>query len=485
MLAGLAGCTPNTRFPQALRAEKVGNEQVLSYDVDADNRPDYWEYRAPAGRTTALAWADRQGHAGQRVELDAVEPGTCPHLVIILDGVPFDLVQRLYVEGHFRLFHPPSRVVSCYPAMTDLALAEMFHVSPCTAFQARRFDPATNRILDGNDAYLRGEAAPWAQYVDYRCSYWWDALVYLNPQVVFDHELAGMRRLFRDVRTGEAYAYSVGTAGLGTRGGRDAIEAYLLEIEQLCQRIVYERRGQVQITLTADHGHNLVPHRRIKLDDVLETGGYRSADSLRDPRDVVALKYGLVTYAGLFTRDPAGVAQCVARHEDVTFASYRDDDAVVVIGPAGRGVIRQAAGGYTYTAEGDDPLFLQAVVALLRKDGKVSGEGVVDDRALLRATADHVYPDPLHRLWRAFHGLAKEPPDVIVNLRDGACHGSRFFKTMVGKVASTHGGLNRQNSLTFVMSMRGELPGVLRSEDVLEALQEAVRGGTRTGALER
>ena len=77
--------------------------------------------------------------------------------------------------------------------------------------------------------------------------------------------------------------------------------------------------------------------------------------------------------------------------------------------------------------------------------------------------------------------LAENPPDVIANLRDGACYGSRFFHVMIGKVASTHGSLNRINSTTFALTMLGELPPAMRSHDVLPAL-EALRSEPKAPA---
>jgi hypothetical protein len=107
----------------------------------------------------------------------------------------------------------------------------------------------------------------------------------------------------------------------------------------------------------------------------------------------------------------------------------------------------------------------------LRAAGEVGPDGAVSDDALFAATWDHVFPDPVARLWHAFHTVAETTPDLIVNLRDGWCHGSKFFHTMVGTMASTHGSLNRVNSTTFAMTMLGELPPVLRARDVLPALE--------------
>jgi hypothetical protein len=471
----VAGCAPEPHFPKPLQVCLAEQENVLAFDMDGNGRPDFWEYQRPDDRKHAIAYA-RPGTDGPapRIELDALPPADCPHLVLVLDGVPFEIVDELWQQGRFRFFYPPARVVCCYPSMTDLALAEMFHASPCLGYQALYFDRRANRLSDANAVYLSGRNSPWLAHMNYRCSLRWDALVYLDPQAVFRHELGGIQRTFRAVSNGEAYAYSVGTAGLATRGGRAAIVRYLTQLDQLCERIVYERRGRVKITLTADHGHNLVANRLVSFDKLLKAGGYHPAQSLRGPRDVVPISYGLVTYADFYTRDPAGVAACLLQHDAVEFACYPAGTEIVVCDRDGQARIARGAAGFTYDASQGDPLGLADVVDTLRRDGKVSATGEIDEEALFRATVDQRYPDPLARIWGAFHEVAQNPPDVIVNLRDGTCHGSPFFNAMVGEVASTHGALNALNSTTFVLTMLGDPPPTLRSREVLPAL-EALR----------
>ncbi|MBU0641272.1 MAG: hypothetical protein KKB50_20630 [Planctomycetes bacterium] len=458
------------------------HETVFEFDTDGDRQADFWQYQGRDGRKHALAYADAtSGQPQPRIELDALAASECPHFLIALDGVPFELVEELYNEGCFRLFHPPARVICCFPAMTDLALSELFHTGPCRAYQALRFDPRANRLQAGTAGYLKGDNSPWLAKMAYRCSFWRDGQAYLDPQSLFDHELRGIMRTFRQIDRGEAYAYSVGSAGLGTRGGRAAILKYLRTVDRLCEQIVYERHGRVKLTLSADHGHNLVENRRVSFRQVLEAGGYRLAKSLRKPQDVVAISYGLVTYAAFFTPNPAGVAACLTNHADVEFACYRDGDALIVSTASGHARITRGASGFVYDTPTDDPLRLGPIIEKLQADGAVAAGGELDPAALFAATALHDYPDPLARLWGAFHGLVDEPPDVIVNLRDGACHGSRFFHFMIGSVDSTHGSLNRLSSTTFVLSMLGELPPTLRSADVLPTLAR-LRGLDRAAA---
>jgi hypothetical protein len=253
----------------------------------------------------------------------------------------------------------------------------------------------------------------------------------------------------------------------------------LIDVESLCERIVFERRGRVKITLLADHGHNMFENRRATFAELLRKHGYRPTNRLRKDRDVVVIEYGLVTYADFYTSDPVGVGTCILTDPRVEFVCYPDQDAVVVRNEDGLARIRRGDGGYYYDASGGDPLKLAPILERLKAEGGLTTNGEIIDQALFVATIHHEYPDPLRRLWEAFHGLVDQPPDLIANLRDGTYHGNGFFAAVMGRVASTHGALNSVNTTTFAMTMLGELPPAMRSVEVLPALRRL-----RTGAAE-
>jgi hypothetical protein len=480
-LSGLVtnGCTRPDEFPSPTSVSQEARETQLAFDMDRDGTDDYWQYRNAAGRTVAVAFGEADGTApGARIELDALAASDVPHFIIVLDGVPYEVVDALYEAGRFRLFHRPRKVICCFPSMTDLALSRLFHAGEPVAFEATYFDRARNRMAGGSANYLEATNSPWLAKVDYRCSFWWDAKAYLDPQAVFDHELAGMAETFAGVTSGQATGYSVGTAGLGTRFGREGIERYLKQVDAMCERILYQRRGRVKLTLTADHGHNLVECERITFDDVLRAGGYRLTKSLNGPKDVVAISYGLVTYAALYAKDVPGVADCLLKHEATDLVLFPRDGGVVVLSPdGGRATVRRQAGGWVYDAASGDPLRLAAIVERLRAAGHVSADGVIDAAALFATTVDHPYPDGPARVWEAFYNLVQDPPDVIVNLKPGTCHGSGFFHAMIGRVASTHGSLAQRSSVTFAATMVGALPAAMRSREVLPALERLRTGG--------
>jgi hypothetical protein len=481
MVSGLlGGCRAVPRFcKQSAIVQAAGSSKhVISFDTDKDGQPDYWQRFDDNGRIVELRFSRQNGEPNEVVLLDKLVSQGLPHFIIALDGVPYGVVEELCRRGKFRLFYPPSRVVTCFPGMTNPAFWQVFGGEQPIAYESKYFDRQQNRLVGGNDAYLSGEAADWAKKLDYRCSFKLDALAYMKPDMVFGHELKEITDVFRLPTTGTKIAYCVATAGLGTRGGREAIAKYLETIDGLCEQIVYERRGRVKISLLADHGHSASGQGRVSFGKLLEENGYRLTNHLGKTGDVVAVEYGLVHYAAFYTDDPAGVAAALLTDPVIELACYPVSEErttaegldVVVQSLNGKAVIRKIHGRYRYLAEYGDPLGLLGIISQLRQKGKVGTDGFIDDKALLMATLNHIYPDPLRRIWMAFNGLVRKPADLIVCLKDGWVHGSGFFYAAIGKVASTHGSLNQSDSMTFALTMLGGLPPVLRLEEVMPAL---------------
>ena len=77
----------------------------------------------------------------------------------------------------------------------------------------------------------------------------------------------------------------------------------------------------------------------------------------------------------------------------------------------------------------------------------------------------------------------RNPSDLGVSLQPGYTHGSGFFQLMVDML-STHGSLDRQQSLGFAMSTDGPWRGALRSGDLLPRnlveLKAAANGDRKT-----
>ncbi|MFZ2146369.1 MAG: hypothetical protein WAV28_04040 [Sedimentisphaerales bacterium] len=485
LAALLTGCGVVPRFREPpMRVHTLSNSsRTISFDIDRDGQADYRQRFDSADRKVELRFSQQLGEPNEVVLPYRLVSQEVPHFIVALDGVPYELVEELYQQGRFRLFHHPSRVVTCFPGMTNPAFQRIFGGEKPIAYESKYFDRKRNRLIGGNDLYLSGQADSWAKSLDYRCSLKLDALSYVKPDMVFRHELQQITDVFRNAQKDTRIVYSMATAGLGTRGGQEAILKYLRMIDQWCEQIVRERRGRVKISLLADHGHSASGQGRASFKRLLKESGYRLTDHLEKGDDVVTVEFGLVSYAAYYTDNPAGVAAALLTDPRTTLACYplaKDRTAVdgldvVVQTTDGKATVRKKQGRFGYEVEYGDPLELSDIIEQMRQKGRVDSDGFIDDRAIFEATLNHTYPDPLRRVWLAFNGLVEKPPDLVICLKEGWVHGSGLFYSVIGKVASTHGSLNQLSSVTFAMTMLGELPPALRLEEVMPNLKKLQR----------
>jgi hypothetical protein len=352
----------------------------------------------------------------------------------------------------------------------------MFKTGGLMGFEASYYDREAQTTSSANTVYMKGLNAPWEKLVDYRVSKIMDPIGYVNPGFVFDHEMKAIESLMDRKKEGLVIGYSVGTAMVGTREGEAGIRKCLERVERICEKIVYERRGRCRISILADHGHNLTPAGYFNMSGTLKARGFRVGNKLSKPGDVICIQYGLLTCNAIYTHEPEKVASALLEQEEVGLAIYpitvvARERKIVVQDREGKAMISQGKGGYRYEIIKGDPLKLDGIIQKLRKAGKVGKDGTIDDRALFEATADHIYPDPLARLWRTFNGMVKYPADLVLTIQDGWFTGDPGFAG-TGKVASTHGSLKQRDSVTFAMSTVRPLPKAIRIGNLLEVFPE-------------
>ena len=473
-LAGTVGCAPKQIFPAAYTT--VGGNDALeqrAYDTDRDGRDDYYQRLNEYGRVVRLAFDhDQDGSIDQQVDLDELDLADCRQLYILLDGVPYQMIADMYDQGHFRLFHRPSRLISTFPSMTDVAFAEAFDLSPVLAYEAGYYDRADAKLHDGNRVYLSGKNEPWNQRLDYRSRMWMDAVAYVWPKWWLDHELRAILSKYRKSDNKRIAGYSVSSTCLGTSQGAEGYRQVLRQLEQICQAVMFASKGKLKITVFSDHGHNLIASKPLPLKALLKKSGFRVVSKLKGPKDVVVPQFGLVTYASIDTFSPAEVASAVVQMQGINLAMYKlEQDNVVVLDRSGKALISRQGSRYRYRCIHGDPLKLSPVLGRLRESGLLDEQGYAHDADWFVATAGHEYPDGLARIWRAFHSLVQNTPAVVVTARDGWYCGKGKFDFFVD-VASTHGSLNYINSVTCAMTTAGPLPRDLRLAELFKALAD-------------
>jgi hypothetical protein len=466
------GCGSPLRFPAApVASESVaGGGTVLSFDTNGDGRPDYFTTQDGAGRTVRIGYETAAGgKADQAINLDALALADCRHVVLILDGFGYDTVEAYQREGHLRLFYPPRRVISTFPPMTDLALADVFRTVRGIGFEVVLYNHRTEQMQGTDSDYVSLINEAWSHDMAYRIDPRLDAICYIFPGGMLDYELSEFEKVFDRRDRMEVRAYFVSTAGMSTLRGLAGQRQVLEAVDRLCQELVWKTRGLVKITILSDHGHTLTPAVRADFPTFLREKGWRIVDRLQGPRDVADFEYGLITYAAFATRDRPGLAADLAKHPAVDVVTYAEPDAVVVASADGLARVERRGTQYRYQVEKGDPLELATIIEKMRADGAIDKDGFAEDAEWFKRTVVHRFPDPLNRLWRAFNGMVENPPDVVASLKPEFYAGSAARAALLPVVPSTHGSLDRRDSTAFIMSTAGPMSEAgegIRSRDV-------------------
>lgn len=456
-----------------------GPHQLRGFDPDQDGRIDYIQ-RVRNDYADRLYFIEHSDAPRTRTTTAVARPATELHarplLVLLLDGVAFDRIENMKKAGRFALFQPPAPVLSVFPTLTDVAYDHFFRTGPTPGYEAGYFDRSANRLSDAADVYLHGANERWVHYADHRLPFIEDAFMYLMPRRVFRSELRRARARVDDLfaagrRT--AVIYLLSTDALGHMLPPDQIERELGRLDDWIERLMYDRRGDLEVVMLADHGNTTTPPRRFDLRKLLSRSGFRVVSRLKRSGDVAVPLFGLLDVARVHTFDAATRERVLALLDgrpEVALLACRDGGQVCVRRTGESALIESRDGRYRYSGSGD-PLQLAPIVDALRADGRLDADGFASGDAWLAATAEHNWPAAPPRLFEGIQRLSEEHPDVVVSLAEGWFVGSGFLSSFV-TLRGTHGGLGRGASLTFLMTTSRCYSGPLTLERVAERLAE-------------
>jgi hypothetical protein len=467
----VGACAPSQRLTFPTSPSREDGNLTWYQTSPAYNGPDFALRGDPAtGRVDAVCYDDDRDGAVDRVyRLADYREDRVPHLIILLDSIPFNEVAKRYDAGDFQWFEPPQKVIAPFPSLTEVCYSELMHAPPLPGMTDQYYDPKRGRnngLLDR----AKGYEQPWERRLDYHSDFVEQGLAYLNPRPWHAAEIERVRKTLDDSPDRVTLVYVTSASGMLCKYGKKGCDQVLDDLRQLCLQLLYERQGAIEISVLADHGHNLTESTNIHLDEILHAAGFRPVEKIERDDDVMIEINGLVTYAGIHTRQPAKVADTLLHHTEVELAMYVQGDAVLVRSARGVARVECRDGNVLYRPDTADVLDYAPVIEHLKSTGKLSADGFPSDADWFAATLDHPWPDAPRRIWDAFHGTAVNPPTVMITLHDGYAAGLASFEKMM-KIASTHGGLNQINTATFVMSMTKRITHPMRTRDVLQTLE--------------
>ncbi|HEX7119316.1 MAG TPA: hypothetical protein VF212_11035 [Longimicrobiales bacterium] len=405
-------------------------------------------------------------------------------LVLMLDGVPFGVMDSLWRAGRFAGFGPPSKVISPFPSLTQVSFGSIWREPP-TGYEDRYFDRAANRIEGGLLDHLLepGEHAGFRRHVDVEPGGISGTFAYLLPEPMARRELERLHEqiLERAANDTVVVAYLVSTDALAHRAGREEVVRHLGAIEAMLMDLRARFGPELEIVLFSDHGNELIASRRAPLEDALEAAGLDIVDEIEDENDVVAPRFGLVGSAFFYTwpsTEPR-LAEALRTAEGVELVMFEDASRRVhVWSRDGRAIVEadEAVERLRYRPIEGDPLGLAAGLAALRRDGRLDAAGFAPDTAWLRVSRETPFIDSLRRIVVGMRGLVRNPASVVVSFAPGYHFGSRTADLLVD-VTGTHGSLRTGSALAFLMSTGSPAPTLLRSDALLRYVPVR-RGGT-------
>ncbi len=403
LLASVAGCATGLRRPPV----------VAEIDLDGDQRIDHIQ-TIENGRLARVVTAPAPGSKPPR------------SVVVAIDAVPYAVFARLQREGLFRAFFPAARMIAPFPSLTNVGYTAILQTGPALGYEDRYFDPQENFVGGGIPDRLRGRytrVAPFHKAFSWEPPALWGVAIYYFPTRISRMELRKIEELLHSSQDDELVLYFGGTDALGHVRGWQGLEACLRLVDQVLRGFLAAGGGERRVVVFSDHGTTAVASRRIGLGAALAKGGFRLAEHLERPGDVVAPAYGLVGGIPLYTRcgDEAALARAAVRAEGVDFAAWRDGDGVLAVSADGR----------------DDPL-----------------ERPADQFPFLR-----------ERVREGLRRHVTHPASVLVSLRDGWHYGSGFLDALA-RMQGTHGSATFDSSMGFVASNVDRLPEALRASEV-------------------
>lgn len=408
------------------------------------------------------------------------QPTRPRRLLLCLDGVPHALIKVAQGRGLFESFNRPTRLLSPFPTMTNVALSAMLTASPPAGYESLYFDREARELRGGIKKYL-GRRTPdkipssYMDELDYQEPLAFEFLIYVAAETVWRSDMQRFREHFRAApRDRDYFAFLKATDGLLHSRGPERLAIALESLDQILNEIQQVCGRETEILLFSDHGMNLRENRRANLVRHLQHCGFNVGSTLnnRGNRAVSIPAFGLCSYAAAYCVGDEiipQVAQTLTGEPGVDFTVYRDGSTVVVNGHQGSARIekREANGEsfYRYITSSGDPLSLGPVMRSLKAAGQLDEEGFGHDAIWFAQTNSHDYPDALANIYSSLsRARVKHTADVLISLRDGYYFGWSPFGRMV-RLAATHGNAQSPSSNAFMMSTHRELPEYVRADD--------------------
>ncbi len=415
-------------------------------------------------------------------------------LCLLIDAIPHGIAAQAWRDGHLPGFDAPRPMVSVFPSLTNIAVPALLRgvidvVPP--GYEAKHWDPVAKEVRGGlHQPDSEPGMAPYHGSPSGALGHL--AIYALRAGLVRGHARWIGRRFRRE--GGPWLGYVAATDGVAHFGGEERL---LAAFAAICDRVTEaadaweaEHGEPARVVLCSDHGCAFGELKHLAVGDLerrLRLSGFRPGEV--GGTGVMLVPMGDVGGGAAWCEPAAApeLAEAIVEMPGVGVAFAATRDGARAFGVNGEGMavanLRRRGDDVSYEPVTGDPL------GLLETFEEVSGGGRwADDRALFAATADHPYPDAVHRVIGGFQDVCRYPGQVLFSMRDDWTWGpatTHLAAGVMGGQRGTHGALTARQSRGFA-AVRGGGPEAarawsaapaLRPEDVFAPFADDVRAG--------
>jgi hypothetical protein len=364
-------------------------------------------------------------------------------------------------EGYF----PVSRMVSTFPSLSDIAWTDIFGDRPLPGYQRIYFSRAANAeiLTSGISTTMEYE-----RQMDWQVqSGFLRGLGYLFPLHAYKREVRELAANFWQTTSTESNYYAYIRASDDAQHLDRNIFVMLCrldrELQDLRARYQAKEGRDLQIVILSDHGHNHAGRgRRFAVGAFLERTGYRVAQFIVSPKDVVLPDGGIEDWAEINSApaETENLARllCHLKGVDVLTAPVpnQTNRFLVMNANGARADIdwNPANNAFRYSTVNGDPLDYRPVVEALSRNHQLDADGFATADEWMAASMTNRYPLAPERIVRGLTRNTLNPATILISLdnhyvNDGwlTHQGSRLVTC-----GSTHGALDDINSDGILLS---------------------------------
>lgn len=388
-------------------------------------------------------------------------------LFIAFDGIAYDMMAELHAEGYFADFQEPIPLIVTFPSDTTVGFTGIFRplkAGLVPGYETRFFSFKDNKVIGGTPWDIYKILISYKTYFDsFRHTMFEKAIMYALPGVAGKQDLLHIQTLVHKTNKNILFAYLGGTDGAQHILGKNRTRRFMIFVDRFLKKMksdyAKKNRGPLRIVLFSDHGFHYSKLKMVSTGQIglaLKAGGLQLAHHLNDPKDVVLVKYGLLSSGVAMTHSTQKekAARLIHGIQGMDLTFWDEGNRIYILSPeAGEAYFEyQGINRHRYVPVTGDPLGL---VDLLKKKGHRPGEWL-DAASWFSLTWNHLYPDAGYRLYDAFHGLVENSASVLFSLKPpyqfGGMAALAGTKLKLGGHKGTHGGLFRDVTQGVVMT---------------------------------